>query len=424
MNVRGATQKLRHEGPAGLARRIVRRAHDRLGAGALDFPLLPGDIADSGSLPAVTAGKRSRSDGPLTIGWLSTPPSAGSGGHTTMFRMIRALEDAGHTCVLFLYDRHHGDLTRHAEVVAHSWPWVGAEVRDASSGWEGVDAVVATSWPTAHVLARRGTGLHRLYFVQDYEPFFFPRGSEHELAADTYRFGFTNIALGTMVHDRLRHELGVSSHVVPFSCDTNVYSLEHRGARSGVVFYAKPDVPRRGYLLGMLALEEFHRRHPEHPIHVYGEAMPEVSFPVIRHGRLTPDELNLLYNQTVAGLAMSFTNISLVAEEMLASGTIPVVPDLHDARADLPNDEVAWSPPTPAGLARALCRAVEDPDVPGRAVRAAASVRTDNWQEAGRAVVRIIEDTALTAGPPQVSWEASGPSSPAPPVATPAPAAP
>src|SRR5689334_10120771 len=34
---------------------------------------------------------------PLTVGWVCTPPSAGSGGHTTMFRMVAALEAHGHT---------------------------------------------------------------------------------------------------------------------------------------------------------------------------------------------------------------------------------------------------------------------------------------------------------------------------------------
>ena len=302
-----------------------------------------------------------------------------------MFRMIQALEQAGHTCVLFLYDRHHGRLEHHADVVARSWPWVRAEVRDAADGIDGIDACVATSWPSAHVLARRGgADLHRLYFIQDYEPFFFPRGSEYELAADTYRFGFTNIALGHMVQDRLRDELGVASRLVPFSCDSTVYSLSNQGPRSGIVFYSKPDVDRRGYLLGTLALEQFHRRHPEQPIHVYGDPMPGVSFPVVRHDRLTPEALNALYNRTIAGLAMSFTNISLVAEEMLAAGNIPVVPDSSDARADLPNEQVAWSAPTPTALADALSRAVETTDQSAQAIDAAASARTDNWGLAGQ----------------------------------------
>ena len=132
---------------------------------------------------------------------------------------------------------------------------------------------------------------------------------EHALAADTYRFGFTNIALGHMVQDRLESELGVSSEMVPFSCDTATYSRSNVGQRSGIVLYAKPDVARRGYGLAAMALAEFHARHPEQEIHVYGDPVPHLDVPVTRHGRLTPRELNVLYNKCVAGLAMSFTNV-------------------------------------------------------------------------------------------------------------------
>lgn len=406
-------KRARHEGRRDIARRLIRRAYQHTNASELDFPLLSGDISDSATLIPSTPPRRARKDGPLTIGWLTTPPSAGSGGHTTMFRMIQSLEQAGHTCVLFLYDRHHGDMTRHAEVIATSWPWIRAEVRDVADGLGGVDACVATGWQTAHVLATRSSSdLHQFYFIQDYEPFFYPHGSEYELAADSYRFGFRNIALGHMVHDRLLGELSVPSALVPFSCDTSTYRHTNSGIRSGVVFYTKPQVARRGYLLGALALEEFHRRHPEQPIHIYGDPVPEISIPVTRHERLTPTALNDLYNSTIAGLAMSFTNISLVAEEMLAAGTIPVVNDSVDSRADLSNDYVAWSAPTPSAIADALCRVVERHDLPARSVQAAASVRTDNWAIAGTGVVQIIEEAMYTTEQPisrLVSEEAAGP---------------
>jgi glycosyltransferase involved in cell wall biosynthesis len=235
------------------------------------------------------------------------------------------------------------------------------------------------------------TDLPCLYFIQDYEPFFYPRGSEYELAADSYRFGFTNIALGDMVHDRLQRELGVASEVVPFSCDTSVYRLTNHGPRRGIVFYAKPGVPRRGYRLAALALREFHDRHPDQEIHVYGDPAADLQVPVVRHDRLSPARLNELYNTVVAGVALSFTNISLVAEEMLAAGCLPIVNDSADSRADLPNDHVVWALPTPGGLADALSRCVSGPSGDDRPARAAASVRRDDWSATGAGVVRLIE---------------------------------
>ena len=391
--VRTLVRTLRATGLRSTTRRILLRASERLGTAQLDFPLRSHEIADSTRLSLdvrepVSAGAR------LSVGWLTTPPGAGSGGHTTMFRMVQALERAGHRCVILVHDRHGGDLDRHTAVIREHWPWVQADVARASTDLDRVDACVATGWPTAHVLATQSTAaLHRFYFIQDFEPYFYPRGSEYEIAADTYRFGFTNIALGHMVHDRLHRELDVDSHLVPFSCDTAVYSFQNTGHRSGVVFYTKPGVPRRGYRIGALALQEFHRRHPEQPIHLYGEAAPDIGVPVVHHRRLSPADLNALYNQSIAGVAMSFTNISLVAEEMLAAGCVPVVNDSPDARSDLPNPAVAWTVPTPGAVADTLSRLVESTTVGATARAAADSVRRDNWSATGQQVVDLITST-------------------------------
>lgn len=385
---RSRWRRLTQEPPRTTAQRVVRRLADRLDAGELDFPLLREDIADS-QRHVAAPGVPVTEARPLVVGWVTTPPSRGSGGHTTMFRMIRALEEAGHRCVVLLYDRHGGHVEHARHVIRDAWPWVHAEVRSIRDGLRGLDACVATAWPTAHVLARhRGAGLHCFYFIQDYEPFFYPVGSEHALAADTYRFGFTQIALGDMVQQRLASEVGIASHLVPFSCDTSVYRLDGGAPRSGIVWYAKPGAARRGFQLVALALEEFHRRHPEHEIHIYGSEPPALPFRVTSHGRLSPAQLNELYNRVIAGCAMSFTNISLVAEEMLAAGCVPVVNDSPDAHADMPSPYVRWAAPTPGGIADALAVAVAHPAVPDAV---AASVRTDNWEVAGRGVVEIVE---------------------------------
>jgi hypothetical protein len=88
---------------------------------------------------------------------------------------------------------------------------------------------------------------------------------------------------------------------------------------------------------------------------------------------------------------MSFTNISLVAEEMLAAGCIPVVNDSADARSDLPNPHVAWTSPTPQAIAARLGALVSAPDLQARAGAAAADVR-HGWGPAQDGFLRIIED--------------------------------
>jgi glycosyltransferase involved in cell wall biosynthesis len=390
-NLAALVARARRQGIKEVGQRGVNRLYRALDVAELEFPLLPDDIADSRRLQLRGPDGAARADRPVRVGWVSTPPSAGSGGHTTMIRMMTELERQGHECVLFLYDRHGGDIAGQERVIREHWPELHASVRNASAGIDGVDACVASSWQTAHVLARRSAAvaLHRLYFIQDFEPYFYPRGSLYALAEDSYRFGFRPIALGHMVGDLLRTEIGAEPDVVEFGCDTEVYSLTNNADRAGVVFYEKPGNDRRGFVLARLALEEFHRAHPDQPINLYGGAGSQWTIPVIRHGRLAPPDLNRLYNRNVAGIAMSFTNISLVAEEMLAAGTIPVVNDTATARADLVHPDVLWAAPTPSGIAEALTTAVTAPGVAARAAHAAAGVRR-GWDDTARSVAALI----------------------------------
>lgn len=387
-------RKLRRDGGRATAARLALRLHERLGAPGLHGHLLDGDLVSPTALD-LPPGRAVPHGAPATIGWICSPAARGSGGHTTFFRMLVALQERGHHCVVYLYDAYGGDFRRHVAAMRADWPQLaGVEYRDATSGIDGVDACVASSWETAHVLARRGTApMHRLYFIQDFEPYFHPRGSIYSLAADTYRLPLRRISLGAAVAEILKTEIGVDADVVPFGTDTATYHLQSpEQPRSGVVFFARPGTPRRGYVVGMLALAYFHRRHPEQEIHVFGDALPPLSFPVTSHGRMSPADLNGLYNRTIGGLALSFTNVTLVAGEMLAAGNIPVANRSSFARGVLDSGHVVWAEPSPAELAEALCRVVEHDDVLGRAAAAAGSVTACTWRDSTDAVVRLIED--------------------------------
>lgn len=387
-------RRARDVGVAGIAQRIAQRAYFRTGAAELLFNLAFEDLlVDVPSALPVPSSRPAR-EVPITVGWVSTPPAPGSGGHTTLFRMVQALESRGHRCVLFLYDKHGLDVAATTAVIRRHWPHIRAEVRDITKGADGIDAIVASGWESAHLIVRYCTqSVRRLYFIQDYEPFFYGHGAEHEFAAMTYRLPFRRVVLGEMLDGMIQEETGLTNDVVPFGCDSVAYALPPAGTvRSGIVFYCHPGHPRRGYPLAIIALRLFHERHPEQEIHVYGDAPRDLDFPITFHGRLTATELNDLYGRTIAGLAMSFTNITLVAEEMLVAGNIPVINDIDLARRVLPSPSVRWADPTAAALAEALSQAVSAPDLDERAHAAASSVVGRSWEPTKDAVVRIIEE--------------------------------
>lgn len=359
-----------------------------------ELPLRPEDIVDSTQESSALHPAPAPVIGPLRIGWVCAPPGPGSGGHTTLFRMVHAMENRGHSCTVFLYERNSDDPSRHLQTIREYWPALNADVRSATDGLEGVDALVASSWVSAHVIAARAPrSVHPFYFIQDYEPYFYPRGALYALAEDSYRFGFTNIALGAMIAEVMQSELGQGPEaVVPFGCDTSTYYLlpgEKDTPRSGVVYYAKKNVDRRGYLLAKLALELFHEQCPEQEIHVFGDVVTGWKVPVINHGNLPPRKLNSLYNQTIAGLAISFTNISLVPGELLAAGNVPVLNQAHFAQGLLADPDAVWAPSTPGGLAAALSAVVRSPNINLRAAAIASRQRLD-WETSGTAFADVI----------------------------------
>ncbi|WP_320536991.1 glycosyltransferase family 1 protein [Pseudarthrobacter sp. IC2-21] len=397
-------------GPSGVttavARRLVGKINGYVDLAAAELPVRPEDLADSSTLSQLTPS--STSSRKLQIGWVCAPPSAGSGGHTTLFRMVEEAEQRGHNCTLFLYDKNSDDVSRHEAVIRQHWKNLKATICSATSGMAGMDAIVSSSWGAAHVVASRAPATaNRFYFIQDFEPYFYPRGALYAFAEDTYRFGFTNIALGNMIAARLRAEIKIDPDVVvPFGCDDVQYTLLPRNSedapRSGVVFYAKRMVDRRGYLLARLALEKFHKQHPEHEIHVVGDRVSNWSIPITNHGSVTSTDLNVLYNRTIASLVLSFTNISLIPEEVMAAGNVPVVNDHEFSRAVLSSPHVIWAKPTPDAIARALSAAVTAPDIEGRAsLLGARGAR--GWTATAALVTDTIESVCANraASPPE-----------------------
>ena len=330
----------------------------------------------------------------LVVNWVTSPPHARSGGHTTMFRLIKHLEQSGHRCRIYLYDVYGGDAIYYGSRIREFLPWFAGEVDDVAHGMADAHAVIATSWPTAYSVYNDRCQGKRFYLVQDFEPWFYPVGTYSMLAENTYRMGFHAITAGRYLAEKLRAEYGMVADAFDFGCDTQKYHLLKSGSiRDGIVFYARPEVPRRAFELGLMALQLFAKHHPDLKIHLYGNRigrLPFLSFPFIDHGLLEPSELNRVYNRCFAGLSLSMTNVSLVPHEMLSAGCIPVVNEAEQNRIVLENQFVRYAPPTPQALASALDDVVRTENFNAFATSASASVRSASWDAAGSVVEQCI----------------------------------
>ena len=378
------------EGPAGITNRLRRTAADWIAPNEGILPVRRADVlaADwsrpfQASIPRLIPGQ------PLTINWVTTPPRRGSGGHTTLFRIVCYLEARGYRNRVYFYDVYRGDHRYYESIVRRYYNFNGT-LSKVEDGMEDAHIVMATGWPTAYPVFNSPCAGKRFYFVQDFEPYFFPVGSISLLAENTYRMGFHGITIGECFAQKLRTEFGMTVDSFKYGCDTRRYQRDETSRRSGVVFYARRENPRRGFELGLMALEVFAKLRPDIEIHIFGDKIGKLPFTFVDHGHVTPEEINQIYNRCYAGLSLSFTNVSLVALEMLAAGCMPVVNDASLIRADVQNQYVRYVSPQPTSLAKELDAAVTIPDFDSWSRIAAQSVTPGTWEEAGAAVDSIL----------------------------------
>ena len=219
----------------------------------------------------------------------------------------------------------------------------------------------------------------RFYLVQDFEPMFYPASSNATLAEETYRFGFHGLTAGRWLSTKLPREYGMPCDAFDLGVDLDTYRSTGPEQRTGVVFYARPDTERRGFELGMLALDLLARRQPGIEIHLVGQSIRwrRPTFAYTDHGHLTVAELAAVYNRCAAGLVLSLTNLSLLPAELLATGCLPVMNDAENTRASFDSPYAAYAPADQ--LADALRDAVERSNAPGWRTAAAASVGALSW---------------------------------------------
>lgn len=332
-------------------------------------------------------------EGPMTINWVVPPANAGSGGHQNIFRFVAHLERRGHTCRIYVHDpREVRTAAMHEQMIRDHFEPLAASIDVLPAAMEPADAIFATSWPTAYPVYVDPSNARRFYFVQDFEPLFYPLGSEYVLAENTYRFGFHGITAGAWLADRLRSDYGMRCDHYEFGADSDLYRFENRGRRNSILFYARPPTPRRAWELGVLTLRLFAEQHPDVEIHMAGWPLRnfKTGFEYTDHGVLRLDELNGLYNQLSGALVLSLTNCSLLPLELLSSGCIPVLNDAPNNRMVVDNDHVRYCPPSPHALARALGEVVTARDATAQAERAASSVGEQRWDTACAHVERVL----------------------------------
>lgn len=339
-------------------------------------------------------GSSRKSKAPFIINWVMSPPRDG-GGHQNIFRFIEILDKAGHINNVYLYSTE-DDLTidqarqnvSHYCKASHLSFYRYAQNKIAKS-----DVLFATGWETAYIVFNEKTNAHKMYFVQDFEPYFYPIGTNYILAENTYKFGFHGVTAGGWLDNKLTDEYRMVCNHYDFGADPKNYRFMNKNKRKEIFFYARPVTERRGFDLGIMALEIFHNKMPDYVINFAGWDVSEwdVPFPYVNHKTLKIHQLSEIYNKSAAALVVSLTNMSLLPLELLACGTIPIVNDAPNNRLVSDNPYIAFADPSPEALADKLIEIVKKIDLPDYAKEAASSVEKSGWETAGKKFLKIIE---------------------------------
>lgn len=326
----------------------------------------------------------------LRIAMVIPPFRAGSGGHNTLMQILVRLERRGHLCSVWVHD-HSGEMEsfwpavmRH-DIREYFAPLQGPAYKGFDA-WHGADVVIATGWQTVHPVLRL-PGCHaRVYVVNDFEPEFYGASTERALAEDSYRHGLHCIAASPWLRDLLRERYGASAEAFQLGVDHDVYwPREAPRRRDCVIYYARPETPRRAVPTGLLALAELKRRRPEIGITLFGTNNPLLtSFEYEHAGVLRGEQLAWLYSTATVGLCLSMTNFSLMPKEMLACG-LPCV-ELAGVSAESifgRDGPIELAPLDPIELADAIQRLLDDRELwEQRSREGIEFVATHTWEQA------------------------------------------
>lgn len=351
--------------------------------------------------------------GGLDIHWVIPDFGIGGGGHMTIFRTIHWLEYFGHRCTIWIKSATPVDTDLAYDRLLKHYQFVKAEIRVLSDALQEVagDVLIATSWDTAFVVNAAPGFKERFYFVQDYESYFYARGSRSILAEATYGLDLACICASPWLKHVMetRHDRWARHFYLSY--DRDFYYPPERLDRGNevprIALYSRIGTARRCVELALLALEELARSGVAFHVEIFGTERPlqNLQFSSTFHGVMDSDALGALYRRCDIGLCFSATNYSLVPQEMMACGLPVIELDVESARFSIGAGAARMTPPLPAEIARSIRALLEDP-----AERLALAQRGMDWagrftwEGAARAVeaafLERLGDRGWTAAPP------------------------
>ena len=335
------------------------------------------------------------------IAWLVPDFNAGSGGHRTIFQNINYLIDLGYKCDMYVKTL---KPMLPVEIFDNVKKWYGEFKGDVFNDYELIDEydiVFATGWETVEYAAKMNCK-EKLYFIQDYEPWFFPMGQDYLAADESYKYGLNGISIGNWLPAKLRKEHNLNVNAFSFGADLDKYKrLKDTKKEDAICFIFQPGKPRRCADLGLKALQMVRTARPQTKVYLFGSKKMGTYVEEVEHlGILSVEECNEMYNKCKVGLCFSASNPSRIPFEMMAAG-LPVV-DLHleNNLYDFPEGGCLLAEPRAESIAGAILKILDDDDLRKKMSKKGEAFMkkfplTRGFEEFGEMVERIIDGKKL-----------------------------
>ena len=331
------------------------------------------------------------------LNWVIPDFGVGSGGHLNIFNMINLLEKRGYLCRIIIDGMTNFQHPDEALVSIHKnfYP-IHAPVFLGANSMPPAWGTFATSWETAYTVKNFQGTKCKFYFIQDFEPYFFPRGSEYVFAEQTYRFGFHGITVGNWLAEKLKNQYNMTVYSCFYSYNKERYYPRKRldPEKKRLLFYSRPVTPRRGFELGLLAIKELINQMPDVEVVFAGWDSSNylIDFPYKDLGTLHHDDLPNLYSQCDAALVISLTDLSMLPIELMGCGCVVVSNRGENVEWFLNENVAVLSDPTPECLSSSLVKILSDnfhrAEIRDRAL---AYVKGTDWEKEVDGVVSFIE---------------------------------
>lgn len=295
-----------------------------------------------------------------TIAWVVPAFSTGSGGHRTIFTNVNYLIEHGYKCDVYV-DGNQGEYPK--DIFKRIEEGYGEFKADVFAGYtlaKKYDIAIATGWDTAEPVAS-SDAKNRLYFIQDFEPYFFPRNGENIAAERSYSLGLRGITIGKWLTQKISNNYPTETNFFHFCADlTKYHKLDDVEKEDAICFIFQPGKPRRCDQIALRALKIVQKLRPETKIYLYGSAKRKIEGLKVEHlGEITIEDCNNLYNKCAVGLCMSASNPSRIPFEMMSAGLPVVELYLDNNLYDFPDGGCLLADPTPEAVATALLKVLE-----------------------------------------------------------------